>query len=382
MKIIKIFYLYIFLIIILIIIVLYINKIQIINDFIIKIKFEIEKRKLENFIKFCNEIGSININKKINNPKISIISPIYNRKKYIDSFLKNIQNQKFQDIEIILVDDCSNDNTIKIIEDYQKREKRIILIKNKKNRGTFVARNIGILLAKGKYIIASDVDDLINKNILQICYKYAEKYNYDIVRFNIYSEGTILFNKTNEEYGNKKITQPMLSTITFYLNNELKRTDYYLTNKLIKKETIVESLNTLKKYYLKLYMTIMEDQILNYILYRSGKSFYFLKNIGYYYKKNSISISNNSFKTRKLSILFKFIYLKLVLEYSKNTKYEKDMANYLITTLTKGEKTNHILRKYKYDYHFFSRIIKRYNKSKYITQNNKYLLLNLKIKKK
>ena len=89
--------------------------------------------------------------KKYNNPKISIISPVYNSEKYLLKFLRNIQDQNFIEIEIILVDDCSIDNSVKIIEKYKFEDKRIILIHNKNNKGTFVTRNIGILFSKGKY---------------------------------------------------------------------------------------------------------------------------------------------------------------------------------------------------------------------------------------
>ena len=92
---------------------------------------------------------------RINIPKISIISPIYNSEKYILRFMKSIRNQNFIDIEIILVDDCSIDNSVSKIEKYAFEDERIILIKNKRNKGTFVTRNIGVLFSKGKYILIS-----------------------------------------------------------------------------------------------------------------------------------------------------------------------------------------------------------------------------------
>ena len=73
---------------------------------------------------------------KVEIPKISIISPVYNRGKYILRFLRSIQNQGFEDIEIIFIDDYSTDNSVKLIEKYQKEDKRIVLLKNKRNKGT------------------------------------------------------------------------------------------------------------------------------------------------------------------------------------------------------------------------------------------------------
>ena len=132
--------------------------------------------RLVKFFNYCNKEPKL-IKKyyKINNPKISIISPIYNRERYIIRLLKCIQYQNFKNIEIILVDDCSIDKSVKIIEENILIDKRIQLIKNIKNKGTFISRNIGVLFSKGKYLLIPDPDDIISKNIINICYKYAEK---------------------------------------------------------------------------------------------------------------------------------------------------------------------------------------------------------------
>ena len=67
-------------------------------------------------------------NKKIKNPKVSIICAVYNREEFILRFLRSVQNQKFNDIEIMFIDDCSEDKNAKLIEKYQEKDKRIILI--------------------------------------------------------------------------------------------------------------------------------------------------------------------------------------------------------------------------------------------------------------
>ena len=102
---------------------------------------------IENYFKICNK--QILLNKKIfkknDNPKISIICPNFNRGQYILRLLRSIQNQFYDDIEIIFVDDYSKDDSAKLIEEYQKKDKRIILIKHKKNKGTLISRNEGII---------------------------------------------------------------------------------------------------------------------------------------------------------------------------------------------------------------------------------------------
>ena len=230
---------------VIIFIFLNLNNIKFIHIFNLYITKIIGTVKFENQLNYYNNLKQkeIKVFKKIKNPKISIISPIYNRKSYIIQFIHNIQFQRFQDIEIILVDDCSIDNSKKIIKQYLAKDNRIIIINNKKRKGTFFTRNLGVLFSKGKYVVIPDPDDIISKSILSICYKYAEKYNYDIIKFNIKFNNGII-NQNNLIYELGDIKQPELSTNLFYLNNELLRRDFAICNKLIKKETYIISLNS------------------------------------------------------------------------------------------------------------------------------------------
>ena len=319
--------------------------------------------------------------KKIKNPIISIISPIYNRERYLPRLIKSIQYQYFKDIEIILVDDCSIDNSVAIIERYQKEDQRIVLIKNKKNRGTFVTRNVGVLCSKGKYVIIPDPDDFISKNILNLCYYYAEKYKYEIIKFNSYiGKGKLQFNKIVNKLESRPIYQPELSETIFYGNNELQMIDYYIYNKFIKREVYIKALNELNNYYLNMYMIYLEDQVINYIIHRTAKSFYFLKNIGYYHKRASISIINNLFKAPDLIVKSTFIYLKFVFEYSKNIKHQKDMSNLLFTILSSQFNIAHRLfvSANNDDINFYYDIINKYLNSDFITNDNKLILNNFK----
>ena len=84
------------------------------------------------------------------------------------------------EIEIILVDDYSSDNSISVINELMIEDKRIKLIKNKKNHGTLYSRSIGAMSAKGKYIMALDNDDLFLYGIFEKCYREAKKNNIDI----------------------------------------------------------------------------------------------------------------------------------------------------------------------------------------------------------
>ena len=91
-------------------------------------------------------------------PKISVIMPCYNRESYISQAIESILYQTYTDFELIIIDDCSTDNTLKIAASYAKQDNRIILVKKFKNSGIVEGLNIGLYLARGKYIARMDDD--------------------------------------------------------------------------------------------------------------------------------------------------------------------------------------------------------------------------------
>jgi glycosyltransferase involved in cell wall biosynthesis len=99
------------------------------------------------------------MSQNMKNPTVSVIIPTYNRENLIVRAIYSVLKQTYQDFEIIVVDDGSTDHTEDVIRQLQNKEKRIIYIKNKKNKGAATARNTGIREAKGKYIAFQDSDD-------------------------------------------------------------------------------------------------------------------------------------------------------------------------------------------------------------------------------
>lgn len=108
---------------------------------------------------------------------ISIVIPMYNRSKTIIYCLDSVCTQTFKNIEIIVVDDFSTDNSVDLVSSYQ--DNRIKLIKLEKNSGAQIARNRGIIEAKGNWIAFNDSDDLWEKDKLEIQIKELEKTNFD-----------------------------------------------------------------------------------------------------------------------------------------------------------------------------------------------------------
>ena len=113
------------------------------------------------------------------NPKVSIIVPIYNSEKYMSKCIESILNQTLSEIEIILVNDGSTDNSGKIIDNYAKKDNRIKVI-HQQNSGPSVARNKGIRIAKGKYIGFVDSDDYIEPTMYEELYNNANNKNIEV----------------------------------------------------------------------------------------------------------------------------------------------------------------------------------------------------------
>ena len=113
-------------------------------------------------------------------PKVSVIIPIYNVEKYLERCLKSVINQSLKDLEIICVNDGSEDKCIDILNFYQDKDSRIIVI-NKKNGGLSSARNAGIKRARGEYIYFIDPDDYIESWALEDLIYVSQKNNCDVV---------------------------------------------------------------------------------------------------------------------------------------------------------------------------------------------------------
>ena len=133
-------------------------------------------------------------------PKISIFLPIYNKEKYINSSIKSIQCQTLKDIEIIAVNDFSNDKSLEILKRLSSTDKRIKILNNNKNNGLLYSRTIGILNSNGEYLMNLDPDDnLKNENSLEIIYNNAKKNNVDIISFGAFYKNInqMVFNQLN-----------------------------------------------------------------------------------------------------------------------------------------------------------------------------------------
>ena len=119
------------------------------------------------------------------NPLVSIVMPVYNVQDYLREALDSLRNQKYRNLDIICVDDGSTDQSLDILKEYAKKDNRIRYIQQT-NQYAGVARNNGLKLVTGKYVMFLDSDDVFEKNMVQDLVKKAESNNTDIVFFGFF----------------------------------------------------------------------------------------------------------------------------------------------------------------------------------------------------
>ena len=264
-----------------------------------------------------------------NNPKISIVIPIYNVEKYLSNCIESITNQSFQNYEMILVNDGSKDSSLEICYKYKKNNNKIKIV-NKENGGLSSARNAGIKIAKGKYIVFIDPDDEIDKNYFNTLYTIAEENNCDFVVGNYVIVP-----------GGQKVTSG------YNYNTVLNGKDFILSNKNIHTRNDlcfvwrnIYKLDIIKKNNIKFNEEVFigEDVIFNIEFFLKSKKGYATDKIIYYYRvDNPNSLMRASYKPKLESSLIKQyeIRKKLSIDYHllNNKDYRKDMANYYIKNI-------------------------------------------------
>lgn len=131
---------------------------------------------------------------KASTPFASIILPTYKVQKYIERCLESCINQTFSNIEIIVVDDCGGDQSINIAKKFAEHDSRIKIIHSNSNRGTFLARNLGVSHASGQYVLFLDPDDQLTINAVELLKKEVDSAPTEILFYNV----------TEDESGRRK----------------------------------------------------------------------------------------------------------------------------------------------------------------------------------
>ena len=345
-------------------------------------EYNIKDIDINHFIYFLTNENNITEFKYSKNPKISIIIPIYNSELFLLNLHYNIQKQSLKDIEIIYIDDCSIDNSTQLIKNLQKKDKRIILLKNKKNKGKFYSRNKAAIFCRGEYIQFIEPNDLIVFNILEKAYKTAKLRNVDVVQYQIVLQyKNMKLDLFDEIAKNGIIYQPELSDQMYYGKGKLEQNNFYIFNKIIKSEIFLKSLIFIGDDYLKKNIYINEEHIQLFSILRVAKSFLFIKNIGYikmnYYdnKKSQSSIEKSSEFANKV-FHDNFLELKFLFEKSRNNTRDKAICIDFLRVF--NNLYSSIIKNINEGYEFFDEIFNLLLNSQYYTSNQKNKIKEIK----
>ena len=228
--------------------------------------------------------------KKTPRPKITIFLPIYNKEKYLSHTLTKLQNQTLKDIEIIAVNDFSNDNSLQILTDFSKKDLRIKIVNNDKNHGLLYSRAMGILHSSGEYLLNLDADDEINgEDTLEYLYNKILVSQVDIISFNVLDKKTNSLIKCFKK--NKYLKQPELYLSIFGKDDLL--IEYVIWNKLIKREIFLKAYQDFKEKIYNGNWNYFEDDIWNILVNRYAKSRLCIDRLVYIYNYNKGSLMNS-----------------------------------------------------------------------------------------
>ena len=251
--------------------------------------------------------------------KVSIIIPVYNVAPYLKRSMDSVVNQTLKDIEIIVIDDCSTDNSLEILKEYASKDNRIKLIALEKNSGAAVARNKGLEIATGEYLGFVDPDDEIDLNFYEELYKKAKEDGADIAKGSrkvIETDGNVVISKYNQHIQ--------------------KKGKYYFR---VEWTTALYSHLLLNKYNINFRDDIRKSQdivfLASIIMY--VKKISFVDTVFYYYYRRKDSLHSSQSSTISIDKLQSAMnaYIAILDIYNQHEIFNKDKEAYISMYLQK-----------------------------------------------
>lgn len=251
--------------------------------------------------------------------KISVIIPIYNTEKYIDKCIKSVVNQTYKNLEIILVDDGSTDNSMVKCNEWAQKDNRIKII-HQENRGAAAARNSGIEVSTGKYIAFVDSDDYLDNNMYEKMMDVNTRYDCEIVMCDCYKESNTEANLFSHNirsgfYNKEQLKEEYYQTLLMTNNVNYPPT---ISNCVILFSSDLIMRNSLR--YVE-GMRFSEDLLFGAIAIYNADSFYYMKGEAmYHYVINPTSVTHTKYDD-KWSLL-KVLYGHIYQYFSKTVDYD------------------------------------------------------------
>ncbi|MDY5213026.1 glycosyltransferase family 2 protein [Intestinibacter sp.] len=277
-------------------------------------------------------------------PLFSVIVPIYNVERFVQQCIDSILGQTYGDFELILVNDGSTDKCPEICNVYAELDKRIRVI-HKPNGGLVSARNAGVLVAKGEYVVYVDGDDWVEENWLETLNNLIKKYKPDIINYGAYksSDGkyenlkTANFEGFYDEVALKEEIVPYLlydKRFSFFSFGILPA----VWSKAIKTDILKENICKEEK------ITFGEDVACTYNCIMQAKTFFATKECLYYYRQNRESMTKayDSKRFERVKILFDYLNHSLIEKYPELEEQYKYYQLFCIFYAILNESKNNI----------------------------------------
>ena len=280
------------------------------------------------FIKKC--IDNILIDnktyEKVENPKISVVIPCYNCANDIRKALRSVQNQDMKDIEIIIVDDKSNNETVNLLNELKKEEPRLEVYHNEKNMKILYSRSFGVLQAKGKYVITLDQDDMFfDSDVFDSLYITSEIGNYDILAYrtfmgyNYYDRNIIEESCFNYKENNLTKNQPELSCYVLSTNGEPNDNEIYIWDKLLRTSVYQSAINLLGEKEYSKPLSWNEDIIMDFIISNVATQYRFIRKYCYFHL---VWRTSSTTRARQDDIIYADLFkLNIYLDFAKEDCY-------------------------------------------------------------
>jgi glycosyltransferase involved in cell wall biosynthesis len=309
-------------------------------------------------------------------PKISLVIPMYNEQKNIKKVIRSIQNQNLQDIEIVCVNDNSNDKSLEILEELQKEDPRITILTNRQNRGVIYNRIYGAIRSKGEYVTFIDADDaLCNINILEKAYRVATKEHnekIDIVHYqtcgclvdeNGKMDKFAIFFTFNPNTFNQVIRAPYIGD-NYFQNKKDVTGSGFVFDKIYSRELIIRAANYIGPDVWNQNLVYIDDLLLCFAAMKNAKTIVSLNEIGYWHffdKKTSVTsgvweIEGNRLKypaktNKKIGDFFTIV--ERILKLTENEPQSGEIREFVLKQIGSDEYMPTIARSVHYEKYIF-----------------------------
>ena len=289
-------------------------------------------KKGRNYLDRCLMFHNYNKTYKyIKQPKVTAIIPLYNCESTIESALLSIQYQNMSEIEILLINDFSKDNTSIILKDYQNKDSRIKIINNHKNMGTLYSRSIAVLISKGEYIFGLDNDDMyFDDDVFDFIYKKGKNESLDIIHFltvNIFNYTADIFRMKNiytYQYPDELyLEQPELGNWMIKFNGKFLVHNNMIWDKCIKTSIYKKAINHMGIQRYSQFLSWAEDTSINFIIFNLAKTFKYAYKYGIAHFLGKYTSSNRQSINSK--IFGDIFFLDIIFDFSKNNTEDKNL---------------------------------------------------------